>query len=386
MKILVITYSKEVNPGTFLQAYGVQYGLKEIYPRATIELINHNKYVSSYSSGKKLNKRSANYIKAKLRAIPRRLKYELLYEKLFKFSKQKFDLFQFDKQAFNTFLESYDLVVVGSDTILIQLKDQNNNYGLMWLLESDVSRVYFAASSAPVNYTLSNHEAKMLKSAISKSKFIGLRDTPTYDLFKNSIGIEQNLVLQPDPSYLIPDSQFKLGKSLINQLAKVRCLKKIVLCNFNDRFEYKEQLTQTLKKLGFYVISTLYNPNASRNIMSLSPFQWAALFQHVDFVITERFHDCVFALRANKTVIAVDWNEKRFSKSGFSKTKFILTQYHVENFHYIVKTKADFVQLACEIPDKLRMQPTAQFQMITEQIKKQAKEILLQINTNENIG
>ena len=43
MKILIITYTREVNPGTFLQAYGVQYGLKQIFPKASIEYINHER-------------------------------------------------------------------------------------------------------------------------------------------------------------------------------------------------------------------------------------------------------------------------------------------------------------------------------------------------------
>ena len=46
MKILIITYSREVNPGTFLQAYGVQYAFRQLYPNAQIDLIKHKRMYS----------------------------------------------------------------------------------------------------------------------------------------------------------------------------------------------------------------------------------------------------------------------------------------------------------------------------------------------------
>ena len=40
MKILVITFSRGLNPGTFMQAYGVRTGLLKIFPNAEINYLS----------------------------------------------------------------------------------------------------------------------------------------------------------------------------------------------------------------------------------------------------------------------------------------------------------------------------------------------------------
>ena len=40
MKILVITFSRGLNPGTFMQAYGVRTGLFKIFPDAEINYLS----------------------------------------------------------------------------------------------------------------------------------------------------------------------------------------------------------------------------------------------------------------------------------------------------------------------------------------------------------
>ena len=79
MKILIITYSREVNPGTFLQAYGVQHVFRQLYPDAQIDLIKHKRTHSIVAEKKAADGKQEStmaFIKTKARAIPRRLKYE----------------------------------------------------------------------------------------------------------------------------------------------------------------------------------------------------------------------------------------------------------------------------------------------------------------------
>lgn len=61
MKILIITYSREVNPGTFLQAYGVQYVFHQLYPNAQIDLIKHKRMYSLTEEKKKSMQKKANF-------------------------------------------------------------------------------------------------------------------------------------------------------------------------------------------------------------------------------------------------------------------------------------------------------------------------------------
>lgn len=339
MKILIITYSREVNPGTFLQAYGVQYVFHKFYPNAQIDLIKHKRMYSITAEGKNAstNGSKLSFVKAKARAIPRRLKYEWDYRTKFHLTEQEFDFFDYDEAGFKAFAEEYDLIVVGSDTILINL-ERNGNYGLMWLRGINTQKMLFAASAAPANFTLNERQCKELYESFSTFKFLGVRDRITLGLLRDEIGLGDRVYVQYDPTYLIPETEFSLPYLIRKKLEHIRKRQKIALVNFSvTGCPFKREMTEFLKSQGYYTISTLYNKSADSNLMSLSPFNWAAMFRYVDLSVTERFHDTVFSLRNNKPVIAIDWNEKRFSKDGFSKTQNLLSQYGLDNNHFIFK-------------------------------------------------
>lgn len=334
MKILIITYSREVNPGTFLQAYGVQLAMKQLFPDAHIDLLKHSRVYSTAKNKKPQHSRkNLTWLKSKVLAIPRRIKYDLLYSSNFNFTSLEFDLFNYDQNAFKEMAEQYDFIVVGSDTILINLR-KNGNYGLMWLLGVNANKILFAASAAPANYELSESETAMLYKSFSSFKFLGVRDSQTYDLLSQKIGLNERVSLMFDPTFLIPLDLFNLKWPLKTQLNHIHRTKKIALVNFGDDYDGKEKISMHLRKEGYYVVSTLYNSWANKNLMSLSPFEWAGLFKHIDIVITERFHDSVFSLRNTKPVIAIDWKQNRIALNGKSKTHDLLERYDLGQFHF----------------------------------------------------
>ena len=337
MKILIITYSREVNPGTFLQAYGVQHAFKQMYPSAQIDLLRHRRGHSvlkeSKAQGGKTSKMA--FVKAKLRAIPRRLKYEWAYKTKFHLTNEEFDFFDYDEEEFKRFAEQYDLIVVGSDTILIQL-ERDGKIGLMWLKDVNTRKLLFAASAAPANYDISDSRKKELLKSFSTYELLGVRDRVTRRLLAEKMGLGEKVYMQYDPTYLIPEDCFHLPQRVIGKLEKERRGRKIALVNFSvTGCPFKKEMTEFLKNEGYYTISTLYNDHADMNLMSLSPFEWGALFKYVDVTVTERFHDSVFTLRNGKPVVAVDWASFRFSSDGFSKTQDLLRLYGLEENHFI---------------------------------------------------
>ena len=336
-KILIITYSREVNPGTFLQAYGVQYVFHQLYPDAQIDLIKHKRMYSIAAEKKNSTGKESKltFIKAKVRAIPRRLKYELAYRTKFHLTEQEFDFFDYDDVEFKAFAEGYDLIIVGSDTILINL-EKNGHYGLMWLRGIDTQKILFAASAAPANFVLNEQQKKDLHEFFSTFKLLGVRDEVTEHLLRDDIGMGDKVYTQYDPTYLIPETEFSLPFLTRRKLENIRKRQKISLVNFSvTGCPFKKEMTEFLKSHGYYTISTLYNEWADCNLMSLSPFGWAAMFRYVDLTVTERFHDSVFTLRNGKPVVAIDWNSGRFSKDGFSKTQNLLSLYGLDCNHFI---------------------------------------------------
>lgn len=341
MKILIITYSREVNPGTFLQAYGVQYVFRQLYPDAQIDLIKHQRMYSIAAEKKQVNgqnRSKISFVKAKVRAIPRRLKYEWAYRTKFHLTEHEFNFFEYDDAEFKAFAESYDLLVVGSDTILINL-EKNGHYGLMWLRGIETQKILFAASAAPANFTLTEKQRKELFDSFSTFNLLGVRDRVTLGLLRDKIGLGEKVYTQYDPTYLIPESEFSFPSLIKKKLEGIRKQKKIVLVNFSvTGCPFKREMTDFLKSQGYYTISTLYNEYADCNLMSLSPFSWAAIFRYVDLTVTERFHDSVFTLRNGKPVVAIDWSKNRFSKDGFSKTQNLLSLYGLNCNHFIAKS------------------------------------------------
>lgn len=337
MKILIITYSREVNPGTFLQAYGVQYVLRQMFPEARIDLLKHKRLygLSGQQKGRPTPKVKKDWcwLKGRLLAIPRRIKYEWNYARKFHFPKFEFDFFDYDQNEFRKFAENYDLIVVGSDTILIDLK-RNNHFGLMWLLNVRANKALFAASAAPANYEISRDEADLLKQSFSTFKLLSVRDSVTYNLLAEKIGVARDVQKIFDPTYLIPSSEFHFPYWMGRKLQNVAKKHKIALVNFGNAFEKKKCITEYLKKCGYFAIATHYNQWADMNIMTLSPFEWAALYQYVDLTVTERFHDCVFSLRNNKPVVAIDWAPSRFASDGSSKLTDLLNEYDLMDLHY----------------------------------------------------
>lgn len=336
-KILIITYSREVNPGTFLQAYGVQYVFHQLYPDAQIDLIKHKRMYSIAAEKKNSTGKESKltFIKAKVRAIPRRLKYELAYRTKFHLTEQEFDFFDYDDVEFKAFAEGYDLIIVGSDTILINL-EKNGHYGLMWLRGIDTQKILFAASAAPANFELNEQQKKDLYVSFSTFKLLGVRDEVTEHLLRDDIGMGDKVYTQYDPTYLIPETEFSLPFLIRRKLENIRKRQKIALVNFSvTGCPFKKEMTEFLKSQGYYTISTLYNKWADCNLMSLSPFGWATMFRYVDLTVTERFHDSVFTLRNGKPVVAIDWNSGRFSKDGFSKTQNLLALYALDCNHFI---------------------------------------------------
>ena len=227
------------------------------------------------------------------------------------------------------------MIIVGSDTILINL-EKNGHYGLMWLRGIETQKILFAASAAPANFVLNEQQKKDLYKSFSTFNLLGVRDRVTEHLLRDEIGMGDKVYTQYDPTYLIPESEFSLPYFMKKKLEGVRKNQKLALVNFSvTGCPFKKEMTEFLQQQGYYTISTLYNEWADCNLMSLSPFGWAAMFRYVDLTVTERFHDSVFTLRNGKPVVAIDWNSGRYSKDGFSKTQNLLSLYGLDCNHFI---------------------------------------------------
>ncbi|MBE6333909.1 MAG: polysaccharide pyruvyl transferase family protein [Bacteroidales bacterium] len=343
MKILIITFTGGVNPGTFMQALGVQTALKKIYPQAIIEYLRFPDFKRGGLMVR--GKRDALWYTflQKGYAAYRLIKYQKLRRKHFIYT-QNTDLFEYSDASVE-WIKKYDLVVVGSDTILEKAYNEHGKIGLNWM-PLDVPKIYFAASASPANFVPN----KDLKLVAENAKFIGLRDSLTISFFKDQLGVSSDrLIKQPDPSYFLDIKKFQLSERL---RSRIKSGEKYVLYNFNSNFPHRQDLADMLRKLGYNVVSTAYNPYADICMDTVDAYEWAGVFPLMDLVVTERFHDSVFALRNCKPVIAIDWEKNRFASKGDSKTFRILEDYNLNAFHFNLAESSDLSPI-CRVIEKI---------------------------------
>ena len=380
MKILVITFSRGLNPGTFMQAYGVRTGLLKIFPNAEINYLSFPDF--KWDKGKRGKKDFIGHVLLqKAFAAYRLLKYRKLEKEIFSYT-PTIDLFDYDVNEAKAILQNYDLVVVGSDTILEKATGNSRQLGLNWGSSElcKAPHLFFAASASPANFSDDKQLLERLKAIAEKFIYIGLRDGLTLDLFNNKMKVNVPVYKQPDPSYYLNINEFQLPEYYVRKLKG----KKIAFYNFSPNFPYRKELADLIRGKGYTVVSSVYNPYADIKIDTIGPKEWAGIFRHCDIIITERFHDSLFALRNCKPVIAVDWEKDRFSSTGDSKTYRILKDYDLQDFHCILESEKQLTSIVAKIPQVLSCFDAAYIAHKNEEYIMQAMNLLKVIKQNYN--
>lgn len=378
MKILIITFSRGLNPGTFMQAYGVRTGLLKIFPNADINFLSFPDF--KWDKGKHGKKDFIGHvILQKAFALYRLFKYKKIEKKVFSYT-PTLDLFDYNVDKAKSILKKYDLVVVGSDTILEKATNDNKQIGLNWASSElcNAPHIFFAASASPANFENDELLLKRLKVLAEKFIYIGLRDGLTIDLFSNKMKVANPLYKQPDPSYYLDTNEFQLPEYYIHKLKRG----KIAFYNFSPDFPYRKELADLIRQKGYTVVSSVYNPYADIKIDTIGPKEWAGIFRYCDIIITERFHDSLFALRNCKPVIAVDWEKNRFSPTGDSKTLRILKDYGLEKNHYTLANVQQLHDIVDNIPITIKQFNPIDVQRHNEEYIDLAMKLLYQIKNN----
>lgn len=375
MKILIITFTSGNNPGTFMQGLGVQTAMKRLYPTAQIDFLKFPDFKVNLGVRDKKAKLWQTF-RQKAASAYRLLKYNKLRKEMMCFT-PTIDLFNYNKED-ETVIRQYDLIVIGSDTILEEAYGKDGRIGLNWM-PFDVKKIYFAASASPANFVPKDN----LRKVAAKADFIGLRDNLTIDFFINKLGIdEERIVKQPDPSYFLDINQFQLSSSQQNRLKKGR---KYVLYNFMSNFPLRKELADALRGIGYTVVSTAYNPYADISLDTIDAYEWAGVFRLMDVIVTERFHDSVFGLRNECPVVAIDWDPARFSKGGDSKTLRILEDYGHEHLHFNLCGKIDFSPVIDAVKKIERLYDLQKVKQVNILQQQRIDAILKQIKENVKI-
>lgn len=322
MKIGLLTYYGDLNNcGTNLQAYATYMELKKFYPNEQVEIIPIHTFV----------------------ALSKYMKYVpfLTYPFYHKMEK-KYNLFKKDSLGVSKeymikdvgealrFVSSlkYDKIYVGADTLLELDKVPAGYDGLTvyWLKNINADKYLIAASSKNVEFdNLTEKQKEDMKVAVSQFKGIAVRDRATKELFSHFVS-DDKVRYVADPVFTLKPNYTLTAEYLKSRNLVIPPKSVLIHATFSEKWPRK--MVKKLHKLGYTVFAPRFNTWADVMLNDMSPLEQFGIYKYFDFVITHRFHDCVFCLKNNVPALIYikDRNELTTAK-GDSKHVSLLKDF-----------------------------------------------------------
>lgn len=331
MKIGIITLPFHKNFGGILQNFALQKVLKNIgHEVITIEKFKQYKLP--------LHKRYLAYTKRIIKKYVLLRNCEIYFEKCeqerLKIITQEIQPFiehHIHMKNYRTFKDikenEYDAFVVGSDQVWrpIYFRDIANAY-LSFTKGWKVKRIAYAASFGTDQWEYRKAQTKKCKKLISLFDGISVRELQGVELCKKYFNIDAVQVL--DPTLLLTKEDY------INVFTEenISQSKGNFLVYILDRTEEKEAIIReisTSKGLTPFHVNNPEVENTKRDVFDrIQPGmdQWLRGFYDAEFVFTDSFHACVFAIIFQKPFL-VYGNTGR----GLSRFSSLLSLFHLED-------------------------------------------------------
>lgn len=349
MKIGILTYYGGANAGTFLQAYGMLQAFNRRFPQDQVELIDFSYPKSMFPESKDTSTFARwRSLWGRLRiGRERNKKYRTSEKELLVFGKAR--LMTDDLETALDFIEDghYDLIVVGSDTILEMPKSRcvKGEPSVYWLPKR--MRGAKVACSASVGTTrfddLSPGIRQQMKEAIHDFQLVGVRDSLSWNIMQAFDVSTDKLHRVPDPTFAITvDGDYFSEVADENGIDLSRPL---VGIDLHEHLPLCRELIRHYRDQGFIVISPRYNRHADFSL-ALSPFEWASMFKYLSLYITCMFHGTVFSLKNGVPIIAIEYDERRFDCRRESKITCLLRDYDLcHERHFILQNGNNFDEI-----------------------------------------
>jgi len=351
-KIGILTFFGSDNPGTFFQAYCLLKALERRLPKDRVEIVNYRVQRAGFTVSLRPHRRDIyppNFIEhVRHWRIIRRC-----YRECLKFGPTALVTCDYDRAAAFLAEQRYDLIVVGSDTILpfLRIHRARGQVPIFWLPPGlRCRKVACAASSDYTTYdSLDEQTRGKLAESIQAFDLIGIRDEMTRQLM-NALGLEGDgrVEMVPDPTFTLP----------IDPVPAAALAERLGIDRSGPTFlaqlpagPIPDALIAHLRGRGFREVSVAGKPSAHYHVYAILPFEWAGFYRHVDLTLTDRFHGSLFSLRNGTPVVAMDCEKHRYLPSGLSKTYCLMKEFGYERTHHMNTDRIADVQEAIRILD-----------------------------------
>jgi polysaccharide pyruvyl transferase WcaK-like protein len=331
-KIGILTYFADCNPGTFLQAYSTLHLFQEKHPNDTVEFINCRPKVEKF----KLGRHDLN-----LKYFIERYSWHQLYTKIVaEQPKSSESIVSYNYTELTKYIKNqkYDLIIVGADTIL-EITPQHfdkRQIPIYWLPpEIKCKKVMFSASAGALIYDMIDQNSREILSASVKSfDLVGVRDDNTLRLVKQlGLDDESKLFITPDPTFCM-DIDYTLIERYLKRTG-IDLKKPTIAVYLPDSLSIAKDLADYYQQHNFSVLMKGAWRKKDIRFPLMSPFEWAGIHKYFVLEITDRFHGSIFALKNLTPPVAIDFEDRKRTPDGLSKTYSLLKMFNMHSTNHI---------------------------------------------------
>jgi polysaccharide pyruvyl transferase WcaK-like protein len=351
-KIGILTYTSNFNYGTFFQAYATLSAVRRHFPNSDVEMVNYNSQSKSQQVGyNKLNlARRHIYPPYLIKHLSKQSRYRATERRLLQMNAA-------EAMITDSYLESaeyiseqrYDLLVVGSDTVL-NFYDWNlrlQELPIYWLPQSLPSKKVMISSSIGTDLNIDSLDQatqQALRDSIEGFSMLGVRDEITRDFIHDlTPQASDRLDIIPDPtfSYAIDGTHSEAYLKRKGVSPDVP----IIGLDLPTRLIGVEDAVKHLKSKGYAVASWRgVSKVADYDFSDMGPLEWSGIFKRFDITLTNRFHASIFSLKNSTPVITMDYKTNRISRSKQSKASMLMDSFGLKDTNY--KNVADITDSA----------------------------------------
>ncbi|MBO9595205.1 MAG: polysaccharide pyruvyl transferase family protein [Niabella sp.] len=310
MKIGILTLPLHTNYGGNLQAYALMSVLKEMgheaclinrrntrIPRWKLPLAIVKRSLMKYGLGKK---DTAIFVEAKLQR-----EYAIISQYTQPFINKHIQpqtkvVYTSKRLAGLAARQLFDAVIVGSDQVWRTAYTSNiEDYFLSFLKGMHTKRIAYAASFGTENWEYSAEQEQNCARHLKLFDAISVRENTGVALCKKYFNVAARHVL--DPTMLLDASRYLELIRPLEHTAKKEGVLVYILDETADKTAIIDQVAQVLDRPVFRVNAKTEDVKATLEERIAPPTEnWIKGFYEADFIITDSFHACVFAILFKK--------------------------------------------------------------------------------------
>lgn len=334
MKIGILTLPLHTNYGGILQAYALQTVLERMGHEVVVfDKILPEPSLPLWKCPFVYSKRLVNKLLGRKDNIVFLEKYVSKIKPIIQQNTNKFIKNYIHRVSFKTFAKipnanTFNAIIVGSDQVWRPIyfgEDHVDDAFLAFARGWNIKRIAYAASFGVDKWEYSPLQTETCKSLLHNFDAVSVREESGVKLCREFFECKAQLVL--DPTMLLDKSDYvKIIKTSNVPKSKGNLLV-YILDETPDKTELIKKIADKYNLKPFRVGSNTEKIHAPLNERIQPPVEeWLRGFYDAEFVITDSFHACVFAILFEKQFVVIG-NKKR----GMSRFISLLSLFGLEN-------------------------------------------------------